>query len=824
MSKPWKASSLAGAALVGLFAFCHADASRAPKPVVAPASQAANLLSPADVAVSNTIDHAGIALQLTYAGLRTNRPTDADLKARITELDPIQADLSASLAELTPRLRDFDSRLTQLGPAPAPGQPAEDPDTAASRLTLVRSRAVVDADIKQARLLGVEASQLDRALGARLRGNFAARLWARERSVLDPELWRKFATTLPSDLHKLTGALSEETTAFSRAIKNPGSATSLLLAALFALGLAGPLRFVLDRFSRRRVGAGEVASAFRRAGLAVALVLIGALTPLAAAEVLRNALVDTHALTTSAAVAIGLLIRVVVFVAVLEGLGRALLSPRRPTWRLAPMSDVAARRLAPYPGIVGAVVGLATLIGGLNTALDTSLPASVASTCIAVLLELGVVGAALFALGGARFAPIPDGEAQRPHGARAPWVLAALAAWLALVVSLVAVLLGYLALAGFLMRETVWVATILALFFLIVRFTDELFPAVLSPASPAGRAIETAIGLSPSTREQIGVLLSGLSRLILLVVGWLAIIAPFGANPDGLTTRLTGTTLVLHLGKATVSPAAIAGALALLSVALLVTRAVRGWVEVRYLPKTRLDVGLRTAVGAGVTYLGVLVAILIAFAYAGLSFGQIALFASALSVGIGFGLQAIIGNFVSGLILLAERPIKVGDWIAIGDLEGDVRRINIRATEIEMMDKSRLIVPNSDLISKTVRNVTHGDAVGRIKIVLKINDTADPAAVREVLLDRIKDTADVLSEPPPGIYLTDVKDGAMEFTVFAYVASPREVFAAKSKLLFAIVPELAQRGIDLANSTPIVNVGMNRLVEPAPPPPVDGKT
>ena len=93
-----------------------------------------------------------------------------------------------------------------------------------------------------------------------------------------------------------------------------------------------------------------------------------------------------------------------------------------------------------------------------------------------------------------------------------------------------------------------------------------------------------------------------------------------------------------------------------------------------------------------------------------------------------------------------------------------------------------------------------------------------------MLLDRIKDTADVLSEPPPGIYLTDVKDGAMEFTVFAYVASPREVFAAKSKLLFAIVPELAQRGIDLANSTPIVNVGMNRLVEPAPPPPVDGKT
>jgi potassium efflux system protein len=823
---PWKILTLI--ALVVLVAPGVASSAASHKPsnpavVLAPAPPTGGL-SPSDISASEDVDHASIALQLTYAGLRARVLSDADLKARISEIAPIQAKLAASLAVLTPRLKDFDSRLAQLGPPPGPGQPAEDPATAASRRALTRSRAAIDAEIKQARLLTVEASQLERSLGARLRSNFSARLWARDRSVLDPGLWRDFAAALPSDVGKLRSAITEEMGAFSRASRGRGVTTSLVLAALLAALVAGPVRFLLDRFCRQRFGEGGSSSPFQRAGLAVALVLIAALTPLAAAEILRNAFIARGALTSSFIFLSGLLIRVMVFAAVLEGLGRALLSPARPTWRLAPMSDVAARRLAPYPAIVGVTVGLATFVGGLNTALDTSLPSSIASVCIVVLLELGVVGSALLALGGARFAPAPEDDQSRPRGARAPWVLAAAAAWLALGAALLAVLFGYLALAGFVMRETVWIATVLAIFFLVVHFTDEVFPAALSPFSPMGRAIETAIGLSASAREQIGVLLSGVARLLAILGAWLAIVAPFGANADGLATRLAGANVVFHLGAVTVSPAAIAGALGLFLVGLLVTRAVRGWLDKHYLPKTRLDVGLRTSVGAGITYLGALIALLIGFASLGLSFSQIALFASALSVGIGFGLQAIIGNFVSGLILLAERPVQVGDWIAIGDLEGDVRRISIRATEIEMRDRSKLIVPNSDLVTKTVRNVTHGGAMGRVKIVLKVNDTADPAKVRDVLMGPIRAHADVLPDPAAAAYLTDVSNGAMEFTIFAYVASPREVFHVKSELLFQIVPELAGRGIDLANSTPIVNVGMDRPIEPAPAPPAAGKS
>jgi small-conductance mechanosensitive channel len=209
---------------------------------------------------------------------------------------------------------------------------------------------------------------------------------------------------------------------------------------------------------------------------------------------------------------------------------------------------------------------------------------------------------------------------------------------------------------------------------------------------------------------------------------------------------------------------------------------------------------VRTSITAGLTYLGALIALLTACAYLGLSLSKVALFASALSVGIGFGLQAVIGNFVSGLILLAERPVKVGDRIAIGDQEGDVRRINIRSTEIEMGDRSKLIVPNSDLISKMVRNVTPGGAPGQVKIVLRVANDADATEVRSLLLEQLAQHPSVLRDPKPSVYLTNVANGGLEFTALASVASPRQTFGIKSDLLFAMVAKLKARGVNLATT------------------------
>ncbi|HXA37422.1 MAG TPA: mechanosensitive ion channel domain-containing protein [Phenylobacterium sp.] len=591
----------------------------------------------------------------------------------------------------------------------------------------------------------------------------------------------------------------------------------MTLAALLAALLVAPVRLLLNRWGEVRLAKRSAAGRTAAALIAVWWVLVAVLTPLVAGAVVKGALVDTGASTPLFAQIWSLLWKAAVFGALVESAARALLSARWPAWRVAPISDVAARRLAPYPVLIAVSAALAGFLASLNNLLGASSATSEAVGCLTLLLELAVIASALGQIGRARVAEAEAAStAADSANVQLPWILAAIAAWLALACAGVAMVAGYLALATFVMREFVWAAAVLAALFILMRGVDTAVAWLLSPNRPLGRAIRISIGLSTLGVEQVVELVSGLVRLALLLAAWAAILAPFGADAQDVFGRITSTDLVLRLGQVSISPGAIAGALLVLGIGLAATQVLRVWLESRYLPKTRMDLGVRTSLASGVTYVGVFAAFLLTCAYLGLSLDRIALFASALSVGIGFGLQAIIGNFVSGLILLAERPIKVGDWIAIGDMEGDVRRINVRATEVEMGDHSRLIVPNSELVSKIVRNVTHGAALGRVKIVLSLDARSDPLVVRDLLMQRLQVHPDALSDPAAAVYMTDIKDGAMEFTAFVYLASPREAFKAKSDLLFQILPDLKAHGIALATSNPVVHVDVgDRPMEPS---------
>jgi potassium efflux system protein len=771
-------------------------------------------------ALEAELDDAQASLQAVARSARRSQLGDAEIGQLQAELPSIQAKVFDALTQLTPRLASVDARLAQLGPAPGPGQPAEDPDIAKTRRDLTRFRQEVDGDVKQANLLQVEAQQLTGLLAGIRKTQFAARLRVHSRSVLDPGLWAGFAAAAPADVDHAGQVLGSESATVSSAWRRPGGAGGLILAVLVALLIAVPGRLWLERLGYRQVATVVPDSRLRRTGLALWLLLVGVLTPLAALLLVRGALVGAGAVTPTAAEVAMWLTGAIVFATYFEALGRAVLSPRKPSWRLAPVPDAVAGRLAPYPAAIGLAGGLAMLFREGGAALGLSDPTQLAATATGLILEVIAVGAALMAAGRARserLAEAVEDTTPREAESRLPWVVVALLAWLTVGATLIAMLTGYLALASFLMRNMIWIGTVLATLFLLLRLSDDLFPAVLSPDRAVGRFAQIAIGLSRGALEQLAVLLSGIVRLALLLFGWAAILAPFGDSAGDIAGRLTSSQLAFKIGQVSISPGTIIGAIFVFFIGLAITRAIRGWLEQRYLPKTRLDVGLRTSVSAGVTYFGAVVAVLLTCGYLGLSLDKIALFASALSVGIGFGLQSVIGNFVSGLILLAERPVKVGDWIAIGDLEGDVKRINVRATEIEMQDRSKLIVPNSDLISKTVRNVSHGGAIGRTKIVLKVVDSADPAEVKALLLKRITSHPDVLKDPPVGVYLSDVRDGALEFSAFLYVASPRVAFRVKSELLFQIVPDLRDKGIALANSTPVVNVGLgDRQIEPTP--------
>jgi small-conductance mechanosensitive channel len=758
-----------------------------------PASRPPAAADPAR-AMDKRLDQAEARLRAIRLAARARSAEDAAVRAQMAAIAPVQADLLDAAATLQPRLQDATERLAELGPAPGPGKPPEAPDVAEARARLLKMQTALEDNIKRTRLLSVEASQLSDTLAGRLRQNFAARLWARSRPVVDLTLWEDFATRLPDDLQRARGVL---TAAEGRpGAAAAGGASEVWSAVLAALGLflIAPGWILLARLGRRWSITRIPRSGLRRSALSLWLAVVGAAAPPLAALLLYSALAGVAPLTPAMHALARTFVGALAYAATIASVGLSLLAPGRSSWRLAPVSDAFAARVAMFPAVIGAAAGLASFLSRATITLNSSPAASEASLGLGVIVQICAVGGAL------AWARTGAAERNAPEQRRSslPWVLAAVAAWLALVAAVAAVTTGYVALASFIMRELIWIATVLACLFLLMRFVDDLSEALFAPRRGLSRLIAAATGLSDAALEQIGVLLSGALRLGLIVIGWMAIAAPFGAGVRDILARATSTEMVLKLGQISISPGLIFGGVVVFAIGLVITRVIRGWMETTYLPKTRLDVGLQTSITAGLTYLGALVALLTTCAYLGLSLSKIALFASALSVGIGFGLQAVIGNFVSGLILLAERPVKVGDRIAIGDQEGDVRRINIRATEIEMGDRSKLIVPNSDLISKMVRNVTHGGALGQVKIVLRVADDADAGAVRELLLARLAAHPDVLHDPAPGVYLANVADGALEFMALAAVRSAREAFGIRSDLLFAMVAELKARGVKLA--------------------------
>jgi small-conductance mechanosensitive channel len=397
-----------------------------------------------------------------------------------------------------------------------------------------------------------------------------------------------------------------------------------------------------------------------------------------------------------------------------------------------------------------------------------------------------------------------------------------------LVALLALVVAGYLALARVVAGQAVWAGIVLASAYLLYKFADDLCMALLSSRSRFGQRLQKGLGVAPQTLDQAAVLLSGLSRLSIFFYMAIAFVAPLGSSPGQLFQRSGKLGSSLKVGEFELMPSAIFRFLAVLVIGFVVLRLFKRWLQNSYLPHTKLETGMRSSLATLLGYVGGIVVIAFALSALGISVNRIAWVASALSVGIGFGLQAIVQNFISGLILLAERPVKVGDWVVLGASEGDVRRINVRATEIQLGDRSTLIVPNSEFITKTVRNMTLANAEGRVLIRLPMPLTTDAQQVREIMLGAFQEHESVLLAPLPGVTLDGIENGLLIFQGIAYVPSPRVAAGVRSDLLFTILKRLQAAHVPMAiHEAASVPGAMGPSLAPAapptpPPPPLPG--
>jgi small-conductance mechanosensitive channel len=203
-------------------------------------------------------------------------------------------------------------------------------------------------------------------------------------------------------------------------------------------------------------------------------------------------------------------------------------------------------------------------------------------------------------------------------------------------------------------------------------------------------------------------------------------------------------------------------------------------------------------VATGISYLGVIIALICGLAVTGVGVQQMALVASALSVGIGFGLQQIVQNFVAGVILLVERPVKVGDWINVGGVEGDVLDIRVRATDIRGLDGSTVIVPNSSLITTNVQNKTRGGARSRIQLQVTITKAEDVGKARDAILEIAAGRPEILKEPPPKVFIEALTaGGGATLSIWMHIADPRAGQGVRSDLYFALLEALQGKNVAL---------------------------
>src|SRR4029453_14243992 len=193
---------------------------------------------------------------------------------------------------------------------------------------------------------------------------------------------------------------------------------------------------------------------------------------------------------------------------------------------------------------------------------------------------------------------------------------------------------------------------------------------------------------------------------------------------------------------------------------------------------------------------------MIAFTYLGLSLERITIVAGALSVGIGFGLQSIVNNFISGLILLWERPIRVGDLVVVGDGEGYVRRINVRSTEIQAFDRSTIIVPNSNLISGIVRNRVRNDRVGRVIVSIPVPRATDPDLMAELMKRSALAHREIMSEPNPRVIFKKVTENTIDFDLVCFVDDIDAAARVSSDPYFEIFRGLRKGGIGVPAPAP----------------------
>jgi len=704
-----------------------------------------------------------------------------------------------------------DDSLSLLGPAPKEGAPPEAAAIAAEREALNTRISYLRG--QQTRILAnidTGAALLGELSGRRLRDLYR-NVVRRDAPLALPTIWRDAAAEAQSVSAALQRHLGKWTASRADAGGVFLNVAGLAAAIAVSLLMFGPIRDWARRAFTSRLEAHQPTPARRVAAAGVKMLtrlvpgLIGGVIIIETSRALG--LLGPEGVPVARALWIALVAYLLV-----DGFVSGLFAPSAPAWRIADIDTAKGRRVSAL------LLAIVIVVGAKSVLTEIARVAGDAGRLVDVIAGIAAlgVGGLLFALcesqlwttanAGAETAAAQKTATGRGDG---PWPGLRLAGRALSVLIIAAALAGHINLADFVSTRLYYLALLIGMAW-FARAALKESAAWADRRLKSGRAGAAADGDAQAFQFWIG---AGIDLVLLIAVAP-ALFVLAGVDASAVRDIFLRAFVGFRVGGVVISLSDIFLAVGVFVGILTATRVLQGALQRGPLAHSRMDSGIRNSLTTLFGYAGLVVAAVVGLGMLGVDLSNLALIAGALSVGIGFGLQSIVNNFVSGLILLFERPIKAGDWIVTASGEGIVKKISVRSTELETFDRASIIIPNSELIASTVTNWTHKSALGRIRVPVGVSYDSDPDLVREILLTCANDHPLVVRYPEPFVVWEAFGASSLDFELRAFISDIAKGLQVRTDLRYAIFRAFQAGGVEIP--FPRQDVHIRSAASPAP--------